>query len=64
MKNERAEKDQERNKNNTGKHTQISIRLPNELLDQIQGLAEKERRTRSNMIAYLLREKLREIAKK
>lgn len=53
-----------RGKNNSEAHTQISIRLPNELLDQIQMLAEKERRNRSNMIAYLLREKLRETAKK
>jgi metal-responsive CopG/Arc/MetJ family transcriptional regulator len=59
---EKAKKD--RGKTNIWTHTQISLRLPNELMDQIQRLGEKERRNRSNMIEYLLREKLREIAKK
>jgi hypothetical protein len=44
--------------------TQISVRLSDDLLDQIQQMAKKERRTRSNMIEYLLREKLREMGKK
>jgi hypothetical protein len=44
--------------------TQITVRLSDELLDQIRRLADKERRNRSNMIEYLLREKLREMAKK
>jgi predicted transcriptional regulator len=48
----------------TTKKTQITIRLSDELLAQIQKLAMKERRTRSNMIKYLLREKLRELEKK
>jgi hypothetical protein len=34
------------------------------LLDKIQRLAEQERRNRSNMIEYLLREKVREITEK
>jgi hypothetical protein len=56
MENERTEKNRERNKNNTVTHTQISVRLSDELLDQIQRLVEKERQNRSNMIEYLLRE--------
>jgi metal-responsive CopG/Arc/MetJ family transcriptional regulator len=43
------------------KKTQISIRLTDDLLDQLQKLAKEERRNRSNMVEYLLREKLREI---
>jgi len=38
--------------------TQITVRLPEELLKQIQRLAAKERRNRSNMIEYLLRESM------
>jgi hypothetical protein len=44
--------------------TQVSIRLTDDLLDQLQKLAKKEQRNRSNMIEYLLREKLREMGKK
>jgi hypothetical protein len=44
--------------------TQITVRLSDKLLDQIQCLAKRERRNRSNMIEYLLREKLRETGKK
>jgi hypothetical protein len=44
------------------KRTQITIRLPDEMLDRIRKRAKKERRNRSNMIEYLLREKLREAA--
>jgi hypothetical protein len=44
--------------------TQISIRLTDDLLDQLQKLAKRERRNRSNMIEYLLREKLRGMGKK
>jgi hypothetical protein len=46
------------------KRTQITIRLPGEMLDRIQMRARKERRNRSNMIEYLLRESLREAAEK
>jgi hypothetical protein len=63
MENEEAKKSRGRNKNNTAAHTQISVRLSDELLGQIQRLAEKERRNRSNMIEYLLREKMREMGK-
>jgi hypothetical protein len=42
MENEKAKKS--RGKNDTRAHTQISIRLSDELLNQIQRLAEKERR--------------------
>jgi hypothetical protein len=38
---------------------QVAIRLPAEMLDQIGNLAKKERRNRSNMIEWLLREILR-----
>lgn len=41
--------------------TQIAIRLANDLVEQIQKLAQREQRNRSNMIEYLLREKLREM---
>jgi predicted transcriptional regulator len=44
--------------------TQITVRLSDDLLDQVQKLAKKEQRNRSNMIEYLLREKFREIVKK
>lgn len=43
------------------KRIQISIRITTDLLDRLQSLAKKERRTRSNMSEYLLREKIREI---
>jgi metal-responsive CopG/Arc/MetJ family transcriptional regulator len=42
------------NKNNNDDFTQISIRLPNKLLWEIEEMAEKEHRTRNNMIEYLL----------
>jgi metal-responsive CopG/Arc/MetJ family transcriptional regulator len=42
------------NKNNNDDFTQISIRLPNKLLWEIEELAEKEHRTRNNMIEHLL----------
>jgi metal-responsive CopG/Arc/MetJ family transcriptional regulator len=61
MEKERTEKSRGRNKNNTETHTQISILLSNELLDQIQRLAEKERRNRSNMIEYLLRQAIKDV---
>jgi hypothetical protein len=44
------------------KRTQITIRIAVDLLDRIKSLAEKERRNRSNMIEYLLREQMREAA--
>jgi hypothetical protein len=46
------------------KKTQISVRLSDDLLVQLQNLAKEERRNRSNMIEHLLREKLREMGKK
>jgi hypothetical protein len=45
------------------KKTQITVRLTDDLLAQLQKLAKEERRNRSNMIEYLLREKLRETGK-
>ena len=36
--------------------SQVSVRLSNELLARVDRLAKKERRNRSNMIEYLLRE--------
>jgi len=47
------------NKNNSGTHTQISVRLPNDLLGWIQKRAKAARRNRSNMIEWLLRETMR-----
>jgi metal-responsive CopG/Arc/MetJ family transcriptional regulator len=44
--------------------TQTTIRLPDELLAQLDKRAKYERRNRSNMIAYLLREAMRESGKK
>jgi metal-responsive CopG/Arc/MetJ family transcriptional regulator len=42
------------NKNNNDNFTQVSIRLPNKLLWEIEALAEKEHRTRNSMIEHLL----------
>lgn len=39
---------------------QITIRLPVNLLDLIQKLGKQERRNRSNMIEYLIRNAIRE----
>ena len=36
----------------------VSIRLPKEMLDQIDRMAEEERRSRGNMIRYLLEDAL------
>jgi metal-responsive CopG/Arc/MetJ family transcriptional regulator len=44
--------------------TQIAIRLPEEMLIQIEKLAKWERRNRSNMIEWLIREALRNLEKK
>ena len=43
-----------RNKNNDETHTQISARLPNELLKRIEDYARAEKRNRSNAIECLL----------
>jgi hypothetical protein len=53
MENEKAQKS--RSKNNTGAHTQISVRLPNELLEQIETFARADHRSRSNAIECLIR---------
>jgi metal-responsive CopG/Arc/MetJ family transcriptional regulator len=42
------------NKNNNDSFTQVSIRLPNKLLWEIEALAKKEHRTRNSMIEHLL----------
>jgi metal-responsive CopG/Arc/MetJ family transcriptional regulator len=52
MKNEKTTKG--RNKNNTRAHTQISVRLPNDLLKRIETFATADRRSRSNAIEHLL----------
>jgi metal-responsive CopG/Arc/MetJ family transcriptional regulator len=44
--------------------TQISIRLSEDLLVKIQELAKKGRRSRSNMIEFLLQAKLQELEEK
>jgi hypothetical protein len=44
----------ERGKNSAGTHTQISIRLPNILLDRIGSFAAADLRTRNNAVEYLL----------
>jgi len=41
-------------KNGRDDKTQISIRLPTELLEQIQRLAKSEHRNRSSMIEWML----------
>jgi len=48
------------NKNSNGMHTQISVRLPNDLLGWIQKRAKAARRNRSNMVEWLLREAMRD----
>jgi metal-responsive CopG/Arc/MetJ family transcriptional regulator len=51
---------------NEGKaeRTQISVRLSAELLNRIDRVAKKERRNRSNMIEYILRESIPAMEKK
>jgi hypothetical protein len=53
---EMAEKSKavQKNKNSTGTHTQISIRLPNILLDRIESFATADRRSRNNAVEHLL----------
>ena len=46
-------------KNSNGTHAQVSVRLPKDLLESIQRRAKAERRNRSNMIGWLLREAMR-----
>jgi len=41
-------------------YKQISIRLPEEMLAQIENFGKAETRSRSNMIEWLLREALRQ----
>ena len=47
------------NKNSDKTHTQLTVRLPNDVLQQIEKLANKEYRVRNNMIEFLLREALK-----
>jgi hypothetical protein len=42
------------NKNNSDNFTQVSVRLPNKLIWEIETLAEKEHRSRNSMIEHLL----------
>jgi metal-responsive CopG/Arc/MetJ family transcriptional regulator len=58
MENEMAEKN--RGKSDTGAHTQISIRLPNELLKHIETFAKADRRKRNNAIEHLLWQAIKE----
>jgi hypothetical protein len=44
--------------------TQITFRLSAELLNRIERLAKKDRRNRSNMIEYMLRESIPALEKK
>lgn len=48
----------QRNHNRAPDKTQTSIAVPKSLLEQIQTLADKELRTRNNMITVLLKEAL------
>ena len=47
-------------KNGEGVKRQISLRLPAELLEQIQRLAKSERRNRSGMIEWILTQAIKE----
>jgi len=47
-------------KNGGGIKRQICIRLPAELLEQIQRLAKSERRNRSSMIEWMLSQAIKE----
>jgi metal-responsive CopG/Arc/MetJ family transcriptional regulator len=47
-------------KKGTVNKTQVTIRLPDELLAWLDKRAKYERRNRSNMIEWLLREAMRE----
>jgi metal-responsive CopG/Arc/MetJ family transcriptional regulator len=60
MKSEKTEKKRGCNKNNSGTHTQLTVRFPNELLDRIKTFAEAERRSRSNAIEHLLWQAVKE----
>jgi len=62
MKENRVEVDQGKYKRKmlTIDHKQISIRLPKEMLTQIESFGEAEKRNRNNMIEWLLREALRQ----
>jgi hypothetical protein len=42
------------NKNNSVSHRQFTIRVPKELLNQIEAFARKDRRTRTNAVELLL----------
>lgn len=44
--------------------TGVSVRLPNEMLDRVDRLADEERRTRGNAIRLLLEEALEQRAQK
>jgi metal-responsive CopG/Arc/MetJ family transcriptional regulator len=60
MEKERTEKSRGRNKTNDEPHTQISVRLPNELLKRIEAFARADQRKRSNAIEYLLWQAVKE----
>ena len=49
-----------KNKRMTLEHKQISIRLPKEMLAQIESFGKAEKRNRNNMIEWLLREAIRQ----
>jgi hypothetical protein len=48
----------------TVKKKQIAVRLSSELLEQVDKLAKRESRNRSNMIEYLLRCALKKAGEK
>jgi hypothetical protein len=54
MEKENTGESRKRKKNDTGAHTQISVRLPNELLERIEAFARADHRSRGNAIEYLL----------
>jgi metal-responsive CopG/Arc/MetJ family transcriptional regulator len=56
MKNEETKK----SRNKIVAHTQISIRLPNELLERIETFARADQRSRSNAIEHLLWQTVKE----
>jgi hypothetical protein len=51
---EKEEARKARDKNGTGAHTQILVRLSNELLERIEAFARADHRSRTNAIEYLL----------
>jgi metal-responsive CopG/Arc/MetJ family transcriptional regulator len=51
-------------KNSGGRCVQTTVRLPVDLTDQIDRMAKRERRNRSNTIEWLLREALKKTGEK